>query len=104
MAKFMHQEVLRVTRATMQATHYTAFTCDEVSIMDNQTWLSVHCCVMHNWVRIPICISLDKLVKGLSIDNLIKVIVEAFMINGDLPKYQIAQKFICFGANGVNVF
>jgi hypothetical protein len=30
--------------------------------------------------------------------------VEALIIGGDLPKDQIAQKFICFGANGVNAF
>jgi hypothetical protein len=30
--------------------------------------------------------------------------MEALMISGGLPQNQIAQKIICFGANGVNVF
>jgi hypothetical protein len=34
MVKFMHQEVLKVTRAT----RYVAFNCYEVSIVDNQSW------------------------------------------------------------------
>jgi hypothetical protein len=59
MAKFVHQEVLRVTRATMGATHYVALNYDEVSTLDNQSWLSIHCYVMQNWVKIPILISLD---------------------------------------------
>ncbi len=100
----MHQGVLKVTKATMGVAHYVVFSCDEDSIMDNQSWLYVYCYIMHNWVRILIHISLDKVVKGLGNDNLTKVIVEALMISGDLPKDQIAQKFICFGANGVNVF
>jgi hypothetical protein len=41
---------------------------------------------------------------GLGSDNLIKVIMEALMIGGGLPWNQIAQKFICFGANVVNLF
>jgi hypothetical protein len=37
MVEFMHQEVLKVIRATC----YVAFSCDEVSIVDNQDWLSM---------------------------------------------------------------
>ncbi len=59
---------------------------------------------MHNWVRIPILICLDKVVEGSWIDNLAKMIMEALMINYGLLRNQIAQKLICFGANGVNVF
>ncbi len=33
-----------------------------------------------------------------------KVIMEALMIGGGVPRNQIAHKLICFGANGVNVF
>jgi len=43
-------------------------------------------------------------VKRLGNDNLTKVIMEALTIDGGLPKYQIAQKFICFRANGFDVF
>jgi hypothetical protein len=59
---------------------------------------------MQNWVRTLIFICLDKVVKRLKNDNLTKVIMEASMIDGGLPKYQIAQKFICFRANGFDVF
>jgi len=30
--------------------------------------------------------------------------MDALMISGGMPRKQIAQKLICFGANGVNVF
>jgi hypothetical protein len=43
-------------------------------------------------------------VASLGNDNLTKVIMEILMIGGGFPRNQIAQKFICFGANGVNVF
>jgi hypothetical protein len=72
--------------------------------MVNQSWLPIHYYVMQNWVKIPILIFLKKMIEGSRRDNLIKVIMEALMIGGGLPRDQIAQKLICFGANGVNVF
>jgi hypothetical protein len=44
------------------------------------------------------------MLEGLGSDNLTKVTMEALTIGGWLLKYQIAQKPICFGAYGVNVF
>ncbi len=73
----------------MGAAHYVAFSCDEVSTMDNQSWLSIHYYVMYNWVRIPMFISLDRVVEGLKNDNLIKVIMGALMIGGGLLIDQI---------------
>ncbi len=60
--------------------------------------------MVYNWVRITILTSSDRVVASSRNDNLIKVIMEALMISGGLPQNQIAQKIICFGANGVNVF
>ncbi len=76
----------------------------KVSTIDNQFWLSLHYYVVQNWVRIPILISLNMMLEGSSSDNLTKVIMEALTIGGGLQKYQIAQKLICFGVDGVNVF
>jgi len=42
--------------------------------------------------------------EGLDSDNLTKVIMETLTIDGGLLRYQIAQKPICFGVDGVNVF
>jgi hypothetical protein len=42
MVKFMHQEVMKVTKATMGATCYVTFSCDNVYTMDSQFWLPIH--------------------------------------------------------------
>ncbi len=52
---------------------------------------------MQNWVRIPILISPNRVIEGLSNDNLTKVIMEMLTIGGRLLRNQIAQKLICFG-------
>ncbi len=36
-------------------------------------------------------------------NNLVKVIMKALLISGGLPWNQIAQKFVCFGVDGINV-
>ncbi len=92
MAEFMHQEVLRVTRAIVGITHYVVLSSDEVFIVDNQSWLFMHYYVMQNWVKIPILIYLDWVIEGSRSDNLTKVIMEALMIGGGVLKDQIAQK------------
>jgi len=76
MAEFMHRVVMKAIRAVLQITHYVAFNCDEVSTINNQSWLSIHCYVVENWVRIPILISLDRVVTTLQVqgsENIIKV-------------------------------
>jgi hypothetical protein len=51
-----------------------------MSTIDNQSHLSIHCYVVHNWVTISICISSDKMLEGLGSDNLTKVVMEALTI------------------------
>jgi hypothetical protein len=46
----------------------------------------------------------QKVVDGSSFNNLIKVNMNALLINGELSKDQLFGKLLCFGANGVLVF
>jgi hypothetical protein len=64
MVEFMHQDVMEATRATMGAIWYVVLSYDEVPIVDNQSWLFVHCYVVQNWVRILILVSLDRMFEG----------------------------------------
>jgi hypothetical protein len=86
MVEFMYQVVMRATRVGIQGTHYIALSYDEVSTLDNQSWLFVHYYVVQNWVRILIIIFLDRMVVDLGNDNLTKVIMETFMMGGSLPQ------------------
>jgi len=42
MVEFMHQMVMKVTRVVIQAAQYINLSYDEVSTIDNQSWLSIH--------------------------------------------------------------
>ncbi len=53
---------------------YVVLSCDEMHIVENQSWLLIHYYVVQNWVRIPIFTSLDIVIEGLGSDYLTKVI------------------------------
>jgi hypothetical protein len=39
MLEFMHQEVMKATKATMGVVQYVVLNCEEMSIVDNHYWL-----------------------------------------------------------------
>jgi len=72
---------MRAIKFVVQVEHYVVLSHDEVSIVDNQSCLFVHCYVVENLVRIPILIFLDRVVASSRSNNLSKVIMEALMIS-----------------------
>jgi hypothetical protein len=72
---------MKAIKFVVQVQHYVVLSHDEVSIVDNQSCLFVHCYVVENLVRIPILIFLDRVVASSRSNNLSKVIMEALMIS-----------------------
>jgi hypothetical protein len=60
--------------------------------------------VVENWLQIPILLSFEHVVVGLSVDNLTQVPMEALMHEGGLTTNLIGKKLMTFGANGVSFF
>jgi hypothetical protein len=48
MAQQMHGIVLEATKSIVQTTNYFSLTYDEVSTIDNQSWLLIHAYVVQN--------------------------------------------------------
>jgi formyltetrahydrofolate hydrolase len=42
MAKLMHQAVMRAIKVVVQVAHYVVLSFDEVSTINNQSWMSIH--------------------------------------------------------------
>jgi len=49
MAKFMHQKMMKATKVVVGVAQYVVISCDDVSTVDNQSWLFIHCYVVQNW-------------------------------------------------------
>ncbi len=52
MAQHMHGIILEATQFVIGATQYSSLICDEISTIDNQSWLSVHAYVVQNWLKL----------------------------------------------------
>ncbi len=46
MVEFMYAHVIEAILATIFITNYVALPCDEVNILDNGSWISIHVYVM----------------------------------------------------------
>jgi hypothetical protein len=77
MVEFIYAQMINKILGIVSVFNYVALTCDEVSTIDIGSWISIHVYVMQNWVRLPMMISLQKVVDGPRVDNLTIVIMEA---------------------------
>jgi len=73
---------------------------DEVTTIDNQSWLSVHVYVTKECKRVPILLNLQCVVDETTFDNLTSFIVKSLMEFGSLSEIYFANKLVCFGADG----
>jgi hypothetical protein len=98
MVEAMYTQVLNKTRTTISAARYIALSCDEVSCIDNSSWISVHAYVVQNWSRVPVLISLEHVIDGGKAKNLTKMIMSAVGSVGGLSQEDIGNRLLCFGA------
>lgn len=83
---------------------FVAVTCDEVTTVDNQLWISTHTYVITNFYREPIPIWLEQLMDDSSASRLALIIVIALQVHRGLSTKDVKKKFISFGASKVVVF
>ena len=104
MAEFMYAEVRTAISRVLVGANYVALTCDEVSTIDNGSWISIHAYVVQNWSRIPYLISLERVVEGGGSDNLTQVIIDALTGAAKIERPALSKTLLCFGADGVSTF
>jgi hypothetical protein len=59
MVEAMHNIVLQAIKECVQKTKFISLNCDEVTTIDNQSWLSMHVYVTNLWKQIPILLNLQ---------------------------------------------
>jgi hypothetical protein len=102
MAGYIYKIVLDETRRLIANARYVAVTVDEVTAVDNSSFLSIHAYIVQNWVRIPLLISLLRVECAPTSENLTELIVGGMKSGGGLHELAVAQKVISFGADGAS--
>ncbi len=96
-------QVQEVIVKAIQATQFIAVSCDEVTTIDNSSWICIYVQVQ-SWVKIPILLQVECIMDGLGNNNLTKVIIVTLIRCKGFIREDVSKKLICFGANGAFVF
>ncbi len=74
MVDYMSEQILKQTQTTIAKEIIFSLNAYEVITINNQSWIS-----MHAWKRIDILFTLQCVIEGENANNLIVIIVQAFM-------------------------
>jgi hypothetical protein len=103
MAESLFNIVQARTKKVVSTALYFSITCDEVTTLDNQSWISIRVYTIQDWVRVPIFLCLQRVTEGGDADNITKMILAALTNEGRLTPHQIRDRFMAFGADGAAV-
>jgi hypothetical protein len=73
---------------------YVSVSCDEVTSINNSSWISIHCYVVQNWARLPILLTLQHIPEGGKSDILKAIILNALKKKGRLIRDTVAKKIM----------
>jgi hypothetical protein len=59
LAECIFRQVEAKALEMVRSARFISLSCDEVTSIDNGSWISIHCYVVQNWSRVPILISLQ---------------------------------------------
>lgn len=89
----------------MHRAKYLSISYDKVTILDSQSWISVHVYVMQDWESLPLSVLLKRLTNGSTIDIVLKLeIVEYVMKTDGLAQEELGNKVVNFGTDDVSMF
>jgi len=104
MAEHLYGFFIVALKAVVQFASVISISADEVTVVDNTSWIGVHVYVMNGWEREPHLLHLSCVFDAGTADHLTEVIMHALMAEGGLTREQIARKLVCFGTDGVSKF
>ncbi len=83
---------------------YAAISCDEATMIDNQSQVNIHAYLLEGFKKLPIFFNQKMLVGGGIINNLNNVILNCLPVYGDLTMQKVYNEFNFFGSNDVAMF
>ena len=105
MAEHIYDFVKQKIKSVVSDATFLALSADETTAKDNTNWIAVHAYVMINWCRVPLLLTIQKIdSSGTTANNLTNLIMSALSVGDGIADADIAQKLLCFGADGVSSF
>jgi hypothetical protein len=92
------------TKKVMAEARFYSVSADELTTVDHESWLSVHIYVSIGFSRVSILLFLSKLTEGNGASAVKESILMSLSWHGGIVDSLVAERLICFGADGVSVF
>ena len=92
MAETIERVVLKRTKEVMQVANSFSLSCDEVTSVDCESWISVHGYIVIDWKRTLVLLTLERVIEGGTTYNLTAVIVNVARAYGGLTEQKIREK------------
>ena len=73
-----------------QGARYFSVSCDEVTTMDNSTWISIHVYVVKNYERFSMLAALEHVQEEATSNNLTKVVMTNLQVLSGFQQEEIA--------------
>ena len=83
--------------------NFIALSLDEVTIIDNTSWVCMHVYTINNLCHQPFLLSVAKLNRSATTENLYELLKNALIECRGLDSMEIAKKIACVGVDGTLV-
>ncbi len=101
----MHCIVVIATKAGIHVTRYLAISCNEVTTINNQAWVSPYLFyLMEGLKHMPILLNLERFLDDGMINNLTNMIQNSLLAYGGLTMEEIISKLVLMVSMCLYVF
>lgn len=99
---YMYKIVIEEIQKLVQKANFMAVMVDEATTIDNGFYLSVHCYVVCDWVRVSLLVALQRVDCPPNASNLTNMIIDAISNGIGLERKMLVEKLISFGCDGAS--
>jgi len=104
MVEVMYIVLLEATKTTFVATPFIVVSVDEVTMIDNTQWLSIHLYVVQKWRSIPILLCVEAVSSFATSDNILSLMVKCMLYFSGLGVKKLVRKLVSIGCDKSSVF
>jgi len=90
MVEVMHHVLLDASKVSFVDAPFIVVSVDEVTMINNTQWLSIHLYVVQKWRHIPILLCVEALSLSATFDNIFSLMVKCMLDFGGLGVKKLA--------------
>ena len=104
MSKVLSTHTKKVLAACLAKARFYSVSVDEITTVDHKSWLSVHIYIFVGFSSLSIFLSLSRLTEENGASAIKESILTSLSWHGGIVENLVAERLVCFRADGVFVF